>query len=137
MLNFSFTTMAHAETTVKIKEFPLLGTHISPQGITRGPDNALWFTELSGNKIGRINLHGQVSEFPILTSGGAPVGIIMGPDDALWFTKIQSGKIGLITTWAMLLSLYFPQQTHNQFISPASLKTHCGSPRHRLTRLDA
>jgi virginiamycin B lyase len=27
---------------------------VVPGGITAGPDGALWFAELSGNKIGRI-----------------------------------------------------------------------------------
>jgi streptogramin lyase len=28
-----------------------------PRGITAGPDGNLWFTEYSGNKIGRLSMH--------------------------------------------------------------------------------
>jgi streptogramin lyase len=32
-------------------------------GITTGPDGTLWFTENTGNKIGRITLGGKVTGF--------------------------------------------------------------------------
>src|SRR5690349_5756341 len=47
-----------------ITEFPL--TRLAPQGITVGPDNAIWFTELLGNKIGRLDPRsGSITEFPL------------------------------------------------------------------------
>src|ERR1700724_818148 len=39
---------------------PTLLSH--PYGITAGPDSALWFTEVTGNKIGRISTGGTLSE---------------------------------------------------------------------------
>lgn len=69
--------------------------------ITSGPDQALWFTEPIGGRIGRVSLFGEVTEFS-LPIGSAPVSITLGPDGALWFTdsgKIGDlGKIGRITT---------------------------------------
>src|SRR6266481_945342 len=41
-------------TAVVITEFPVTTASSMPTGITVGPDNALWFTEYSGNNIGRI-----------------------------------------------------------------------------------
>ena len=38
---------------------------VDPQGITAGPDGALWFTEFAGNKIGRITTEGGITEFTI------------------------------------------------------------------------
>ena len=47
----------------------------SPSGITAGPDGNLWFTEVSGNKIGSINptTH-AIAEFPVPTAGPRPSG---------------------------------------------------------------
>jgi streptogramin lyase len=81
-----------------ITEFPISTS--GPVGITVGPDGALWFTEGSGNKIGRITPAGVITEFPIPTAGSGPVGITAGPDGALWFTENGTNKIGRIPTTA-------------------------------------
>ena len=36
-----------------------------PYGITLGPDDALWFTEIRGNAIGRITTAGVITEYPL------------------------------------------------------------------------
>jgi len=46
-----------------------------------GPDGALWFTELFGNKIGRITTAGDLTEYPL---PGGPVGITVGKDGQLY-----------------------------------------------------
>src|SRR5262249_11093464 len=66
-------------------------------GITAGPDGNLWFTELSGNNIGRITPAGVITEFPLQTAGVQPWGITAGPDGNIWFTE-GAGRIGKITT---------------------------------------
>jgi streptogramin lyase len=38
-----------------ITEFPIPTANSQPRGITAGPDGNLWFTESSGDKIGRIS----------------------------------------------------------------------------------
>ena len=60
-----------------------------PLGITAGPDGALWFTGLSGNRIGRITTAGVITEFTVPTADSVPIGITAGPDGALWFTERQ------------------------------------------------
>ena len=49
--------------------------------IAPGPDGALWFTEVSANKIGRISTGGVVSEFS-LPAQSAPGGLVGQRDDA-------------------------------------------------------
>ncbi len=69
-----------------------------PQGITVGPDGALWFTD-SADKIGRITTQGQITEFALPSSPDSPSnggGITTGPDGALWFTQ-GWGPLGRIT----------------------------------------
>jgi virginiamycin B lyase len=92
----------------RITEYPIPGTATCavgapgnssvPQGITAGPDGALWFTEECGNRIGRITLDGQITEYPVPTVDSHPLGITAGPDGALWFVEKQAEKIGRITT---------------------------------------
>ncbi len=70
---------------------------ISPEEITAGPDGNMWFTEFTGNKIGRIDSNGAISEFVVPTEGAGPQGITAGPDGNIWFTEGASGnRIGKI-----------------------------------------
>ena len=66
--------------------------------IAVGPDGNLWFTELFGNKIGRITTAGAITEYPIPTAASTPYGIAAGPDGGLWFTQAGGNKIGRITS---------------------------------------
>lgn len=71
----------------------------TPLGIAAGPDGALWFTENSANKIGRIDTSGNITEYSAgLSAGSGPMGITVGSDGALWFTEYNGGRIGRITT---------------------------------------
>lgn len=68
----------------------------NPEGITVGPDGALWFVENQTNKIGRVTTKGVVTEIsPTGISAPYPdsVGIALGPDKSLWFTECGLGKI--------------------------------------------
>ena len=70
----------------------------SAMTITAGPDGNLWFTESSGNKIGRITTTGTITEFAIPTAKSLPVSITSSPDGNLWFTEEYGYNIGKITT---------------------------------------
>ena len=68
-----------------------------PFGITTGPDGSLWFTEVSGNKVGQINPATHVTtEFSLPTASSAPSGITSGPDGNLWFTEESGNNIGQV-----------------------------------------
>lgn len=69
-----------------------------PWGITDGQDGALWFTERTGNRIGRLTTSGVLTEFPLPTAGSSPTDIAAGSDGALWFTENGGNRIGRITT---------------------------------------
>jgi virginiamycin B lyase len=88
-------------------EFTALTAGSGPFAIARGPDGNLWFTELSGDRIGRITPAGVVTEFPIPTTGGSPVGITAGPDGNLWFTE-AIGQIGRITPGGAITEFPLP-----------------------------
>ncbi len=69
----------------------------APYVITAGPDGNTWFTEPSGNRIGKITPAGLITEFTIPTLGSLPIGIARGPDGNLWFTEATASKIGRIS----------------------------------------
>src|SRR6185436_11779124 len=89
-------TIFHPPSQVTITEYPV-PTAGSPQDITAGPDGNMWFTEIAGNKIGRITPAGVITEFPVPTAASKPVGITAGPDGNLWFGEGDGNKIGRIT----------------------------------------
>ena len=67
------------------------------EGITTGPDGALWFTEVNCGQIGRMTTGGLVTDFEIPSVKSRPLGIASGPDGALWFTEAWANKIGRIS----------------------------------------
>jgi streptogramin lyase len=89
-------------------QFRVPTTGGTPIGIAAGPDGAMWFTELNGNKIGRITATGSITEFPIPTANSQPLGIAAGPDGALWFTEFIGNKIGRITPTGSITEFPIP-----------------------------
>jgi virginiamycin B lyase len=68
------------------------------EGITQGPDGALWFTETTKDgaaAIGRITVSGAITEYPIAGSGRIGGAIVTGPDGNIWFG--YQSKVGRIT----------------------------------------
>ncbi len=88
-------------------EFPLPTPGASPFSIALGSDGNVWFTEVNGNKIGKITPDGAITEFPW---HGLPGGMTAGPDGALWFTEIGDNKIGSITTGAIRHRVHNPDR---------------------------
>ena len=104
------TALLASATEVTITEFPL-PTAGNPALIAAGPDGNLWFTELNGNKVGRITPAGVVTEFPVPTADCTPNGIASGPDGNLWFTEMNyltGNKIGRITTAGVITEFPVP-----------------------------
>jgi streptogramin lyase len=89
-------------------EFNVPTPNSAPSGIAAGPNEnfdiglpvnheSLWFTETSGNKIGRIKLDGTVTvEVPVPTANTEPTNITLGPDSNLWFTQPAAGKVAVL-----------------------------------------
>src|SRR5690349_8794524 len=69
-----------------------------PYGIIAGPDGALWFTEPTPGRIGRITTAGTVTEPGTTGSGTGPQSIAAGPDGNLWVTLNTVGRIARVTT---------------------------------------
>jgi virginiamycin B lyase len=82
----------------KFTEFAIPTAASHPYGITTGPDGNLWFTESTGNNVGRITTSGAITEFPVPTTASGPAGIVAGPDGNLWFVESAASKVGKMTT---------------------------------------
>jgi virginiamycin B lyase len=86
--------LSFAPVASAIDEFPAPG---NPGGLTAGPDGAIWFTEETGNKIGRMTTGGLLThEIPVPTSNSLPTEIAVGPDNLIWFTEFNGNKIGRV-----------------------------------------
>jgi virginiamycin B lyase len=86
-----------SERALEYREFALPTRGSYPWGITVGPDDNIWFTEVGANKIGRLTRNGVLKEFQVTGALGL-LGICAGPDGRLWFTCSTSDRIGRITT---------------------------------------
>src|SRR5437867_1841061 len=98
-----------AQAAKRITEFPIPSPFTGPEGITEGPDGNVWFTEWSGNRIGRMTLDGTVTEWDVPTPNSYPHTIVTGPDGNLWFTEQYGSTVGTIT----------PQGTFAEYPLPA------------------
>ncbi|MGH9768924.1 MAG: virginiamycin B lyase family protein [Blastocatellia bacterium] len=82
---------------INVTEYVVPTANSGLGSITAGPDGALWFTEATGNKIGRITPGGTITEFPLPTANSNPGSIVAGPDGNLWFTEHTPARIARIT----------------------------------------
>jgi len=98
-----------SEYPLPISEYPPPVGCDDPQGITVGPDGALWFTCLDSS-IGRITTAGVVTEYPLPFGGYTAGGITVGPDGALWFAECCGipGSIGRIITAGVVTEYVIP-----------------------------
>jgi streptogramin lyase len=96
-------------------DFPVPpGRQAAPNLMVVGPDHNIWFTELNGEKIGRLTTTGTLTEFKI-TGAQSLVGIASGPDGNIWFTDQFAGKVGHINTSGALLKAFsLPAGSHPQ-----------------------
>jgi virginiamycin B lyase len=88
------------------------------QGMVRGPDGTLWFSESAGSRIGRISINGTTPEASVsLTEYSVPtnpLGICVGPDAAIWFTLYESNRVGRLdplgstTVYPLDTTTFFP-----------------------------
>jgi len=107
--------------SLTVTDFPIPMVEIvQPDGITKGSDGNLWFTENATGRIGRMTPAGVFTEFalpavpppagsPAGTAGTTPhpTAITAGPDGALWFAGIP-GEIGRITTAGVVTEFAVP-----------------------------
>jgi streptogramin lyase len=82
------------KTGTVIGEFTIPTPNSQPFGIVASPDGNVYFTEIHGNKIGRLTPDGRITEFLIPTPNSQPFHLTIGPDGNVWFTEFSGNKIG-------------------------------------------
>jgi streptogramin lyase/plastocyanin len=64
-----------------------------PAGIAEGKDGAIYFVEMVGNKIGKIE-GDKITEYALPTPFAAPFKIVADAEGVLWFTEVYGNAIG-------------------------------------------
>ena len=100
--------------------FPIpLVTDVEPQGIARGPNGNLWFTETATNQVGEITPAGRLTQFPLPAGVDSPASIVAGPDGDLWFTaqrkSTNAGVVARITTAGAVRTFAIPSKPDNLY----------------------
>jgi virginiamycin B lyase len=76
--------------------FALPDRSSTPIFISRGPDEAMWFTALTGSAIGRVTDAGRITMFPTLTPASRPIAVETGPDGRVWYSLEAGHRFGVI-----------------------------------------
>ena len=79
--------------TGAIVEFPTSNLSSQPWDMTDAPDGDLWFTEVAGDKIGRIDPSGHITEFATSDPNAGPWAITAGPDGDIWFSENGTNQV--------------------------------------------
>jgi streptogramin lyase len=79
-----------------IVEYAIPTGGAAPNGITKGPDGNVWFSEQNGGNVGYVTPAGTVQEYPV-PGGLSGFGITTGHDGNLWFSDFGNTKIDRIT----------------------------------------
>jgi streptogramin lyase len=78
----------------QIQLYPVPTADSRPYDLAYDQGN-IWFTERSGNKIGRFAVQERsFQEFPIPTANSEPTSIAVAPDGKVWFTEQAGNQIG-------------------------------------------
>ena len=80
---------------ISIREWDVPTPQARPHDPAVGPDGALWFSEQSVNKLGRLDpATGKIREFPLKTANTGPHGLVADRDGNIWYTGNYAGLIG-------------------------------------------
>jgi virginiamycin B lyase len=89
--------------------FPLPGANSGVTTICVARDGSLWFTESSGNRIGRMNADGSgYRAFTLPRADSSPRIIAVGADGNLWFSEHTGNRIGRLTASGELAEFDIP-----------------------------
>lgn len=102
-----------------VKTFPLATAEAFPIYIAAGPDGNMWFTELTGNNIGRVTADGVITEFPIPTKGSRPIAIVPDPSGqpAMWFSEEAGNRVARIDMSGTITEFQVPKSQENVILA--------------------
>jgi len=86
-----------ASDRVSIREWDVPTPKSFPHDPAAGPDNALWYTGMTSNTLGRLDPRtGEIKEYPLKTPGSGPHGLTPDASGNIWFTANHKGYIGML-----------------------------------------
>jgi virginiamycin B lyase len=85
-------------------EYPVPTADSEPYGITIQGAEAVWFTERSGNRLGRFT--GAFDEIALPTPGSLPTDIALDSAGCVWYTAPGVNRIGQLCP--PFFRTYFP-----------------------------
>jgi virginiamycin B lyase len=78
----------------------------------------MWFTELKGNRIGRIDGDGTLTEYDIPSLNSRPIALVADPaGDALWFTEEATNRLGRVGLDGTITEVALPTSQDNLLLA--------------------
>jgi virginiamycin B lyase len=85
------------------------GTPSGPTALTTGPDGGVWFVDMGGDQVGRVDADGHVIQHPVPSGERMhvnPEGIVAGSDGAMWFSETLAMRVGRIDVHSFVITEY-------------------------------
>lgn len=93
----------------KVQAVVLPNANSGPTTVAIAPDGSVWFTESSGNRIGRFNADGGgLKEYPLPQPNSSPRIIALGADGNMWFSEHTGNRMGRITPAGVIAEFEIP-----------------------------
>ena len=92
--------IVEASSTGTLRHYYIPTPNSKPADLDIGCDDAIWFTEFAGGKIGRLSRDGRMKEYR-LRRGSAPFGIAFGRLWILYYTEPTKDRVNYSTSTAI------------------------------------
>jgi virginiamycin B lyase len=98
-----------------VRELPTAAA--GPVGIAATHDDAVWFTEILAEKIGRIPLDDAIQEIDL---PGKPHAVVADPDDGVWVSLWGADQLARISGDGEIVTIDLPpgSEPHGLAIGP-------------------
>jgi virginiamycin B lyase len=87
-------TLFYFSTLQNFIPIPLASSGSEPYGMAIEGEKAVWFTERTGNKLGRYTGPIPPDEYPLPTSSSLPTDVVVDGSGCAWYTAPGSNRIG-------------------------------------------
>jgi len=99
-----------------LTEYSIPTSNAQPMFLVMDSAGAIWFTELAGNKIGKMTASGNViAEYTVPTANSKPLGITIDASGNIWFTEKDGNKIGKMTPTGSFTEYNIPTADSNTY----------------------
>ncbi len=78
----------------------------APYGLAIDSSGNIWFTEISGNKIGKLTPPSTFQEFSVPTANAYPYGMAIDASGNIWFAEFNVHKIGKLNPSTGVITEY-------------------------------